>query len=380
MCLFLANIIYTPLPPLVRGEIKTIFGTEEAHNTMHMADALLSPAVGATFWAGTLGAIAYCSKKLKENPEDKLIPLMGVFGAFIFAAQMINFTIPGTGSSGHLGGGMILAIMLGPYAAFIVMASVLIVQALFFADGGLLALGCNIWNLGIYPCFIAYPLIYKPLTRNNPGNGRILFAALLSAIIGLQMGAFSIVIQTLLSGKSELPFGTFLLLMQPIHLGIGIVEGIVTASVISYVRTVRPELLESIPASRPLAAGVSLKKVLVTFVILAAITGGSLSWFASTFPDGLEWSIEKVFGKPELPEQADGISMALKKIQEKTAFLPDYGFKNKNHEGPKESNGESSWPAVETGTSVSGIIGSTIVLSLIFLIGFAIRVVRKNKT
>jgi len=83
---------------------------------MHMADALLSPAVGATFWAGTLGVISYCSKKLKENPDEKLIPLMGVLGAFIFAAQMINFTIPGTGSSGHLGGGIILAIILGPYA------------------------------------------------------------------------------------------------------------------------------------------------------------------------------------------------------------------------------------------------------------------------
>ncbi len=78
-----------------------------------------------------------------------MIPLMGVLGAFIFAAQMINFTIPGTGSSGHLGGGMILAILLGPHAAFLVMASVLTVQALFFADGGLLALGCNIWNLGV---------------------------------------------------------------------------------------------------------------------------------------------------------------------------------------------------------------------------------------
>jgi len=185
---------------------------------MHMADALLSPAVGAGFWAGTLGAIAYCSKKLKENMDEKLIPLMGVLGAFIFAVQMINFTIPATGSSGHLGGGMILTIILGPYAAFLVMASILTVQALFFADGGLLALGCNIWNLGIYPCFIAYPLIYKPLTRTNKSNGRILFAVLLSAVIGLQLGAFSVVIQTLLSGKSELPFGTFLLLMQPVHL------------------------------------------------------------------------------------------------------------------------------------------------------------------
>ena len=124
-----------------------------------MADALLSPAVGATMWAGSIAAIGYSSRKLKENIDHKTIPLMGVFGAFIFAAQMINFTIPGTGASGHFGGGMILAAILGHYAAFLVMASVLMVQALFFADGGLLALVCNIWNLGIYPCFLVYPLL-----------------------------------------------------------------------------------------------------------------------------------------------------------------------------------------------------------------------------
>ena len=102
---------------------------------MHMADALLSPAVGATFWAGTIGTVGYASKKLKEHLDDRKVPLMGVVGAFIFASQMINFTIPGTGSSGHIGGGMILAVLLGPHAALLVMASVLTVQALFFADG-----------------------------------------------------------------------------------------------------------------------------------------------------------------------------------------------------------------------------------------------------
>src|SRR5659263_555518 len=114
---------------------------------MHMADALLSPAVGGTFWAGTIGTIGYASKKLKEHLDDRKIPLMGVLGAFIFASQMINFTIPGTGSSGHLGGGMILAVLLGPHAAFLVMASVLTVQALFFADGGLLALGLSLIHI-----------------------------------------------------------------------------------------------------------------------------------------------------------------------------------------------------------------------------------------
>ncbi|NTW57669.1 MAG: cobalamin biosynthesis protein CbiM [Nitrospirae bacterium] len=343
---------------------------------MHMADALLSPAVGGTFWAGTLAVIGYASKKLKETIDDKMIPLMGVVGAFIFAAQMINFTIPGTGSSGHLGGGMILTILLGPYAAFLVMASVLTVQALFFADGGLLALGCNIWNLGIYPCFIAYPLIYKPLVGDGKSPKKILVAALVAGVIGLQMGAFSVMLQTLLSAKSELPFGTFVLLMQPIHLGIGIVEGFVTAGVINYVRSARPELLDSVINARPIDAGLSLKNVLISIAVLAVITGGALSWFASTHPDGLEWSIEKVFGKPELPEQGHGIAATLKGVQETTALLPDYNFKKETKEGVKKEEGPASWPNVEGGTSVAGIVGALLVLGFTLLIGFAIKAYR----
>jgi len=218
---------------------------------MHMADALLSPAVGATFWAGSFGTVAYCAKKLKESMDERMIPLMGVLGAFIFAAQMINFTIPGTGSSGHLGGGMILAVILSPHAAFIVMASVLTVQAFFFADGGLLALGCNIWNLGIYPCFIAYPLMYKPIVRSGSNPKRIVMASVIGAVAGLQLGSFSVVMETLLSGRSELHFGTFFLFMQPVHLAIGLVEGFVTAGVINFVRAVRPEILESSVFSMP---------------------------------------------------------------------------------------------------------------------------------
>src|SRR5512143_3473726 len=107
---------------------------------MHMVDALLSPAVGGAMGAVTAATVAYCSRQVRREADDRRVPLMGVLGAFLFAAQMINFSIPGTGSSGHLGGGLLLAILLGPHAAFLVMTSVLIVQALFFADGGLLAL------------------------------------------------------------------------------------------------------------------------------------------------------------------------------------------------------------------------------------------------
>ena len=342
---------------------------------MHMADALLSPAVGGAMWAGSLGTIIYCAKKLRDKMDDKMIPLMGILGAFIFAGQMINFTIPVTGSSGHIGGGMILTVLLGPYAAFIVIASVLVIQALFFADGGLLALGANIWNMGIYPAFIAYPLIYKSIVRKNSSNKAITIASVLSVVIGLQLGALSVVLETKSSGITELPFGTFLLLMQPIHLAIGLIEGFVTAGIVIYVRSLRPDIVENLEGVKTLSAGGSLKKVIIALGILAVITGGALSWFASTHPDGLEWSIEKIYGKPEIPDKADSIKEAIGKLQEKTAILPDYSFPAK--EGEEEKT--PSWPAVDTGTSFSGLLGGIMVLSLVILFGLGIRFMRKYR-
>lgn len=340
---------------------------------MHMADALLSPAVGGTMWAATAATIGYCSRKVKQDLDDSKIPLMGVLAAFIFAAQMINFTIPGTGSSGHLGGGMILAILLGPYAAFLAMASVLTVQSLFFADGGLLALGCNIFNLGIFPCFIAYPLIYKLVTGKNPTKKKIMLGAFFASVLGLQLGAFGVVLETVASGISELPFATFVWLMQPIHLGIGIIEGLVTATVVVFVWKARPEILEANSSSSSLA-GLSLKKVLVGLVVVTLITGGSLSWFSSAHPDGLEWAIQGVTGSEELAGPEHGVHAWLAAVQEKVAFLPDYGFKATAESSIEAAEGsEEAWPAVETGTSVAGLVGGALTLVLAAMIGLLLK-------
>lgn len=353
---------------------------------MHMADALLSPAVGGTMWAATAATIAYCSKKVREELNDKKVPLMGVLGAFIFAAQMINFTIPVTGSSGHLGGGMILSILLGPHAAFLVMASVLMVQALFFADGGLLALGCNIFNLGVFPAFIAYPLIYKKIIGNNPTQGRITVAAIVSAVAGLQLGAFGVVLQTSASGISSLPFSTFLLLMQPIHLGIGIVEGLVTATVLNFVYNARPEIILG-PQAAASVQGMSMRKIALVFVAASILCGGVVSWFASKNPDGLEWSIEKVTGKGEIEGEKTGIHGILDALQEKLSFLPDYSFKkpaDAKNDGPKTvetaashvaagPKGEKTEAGSKLGTSVAGLVGGTITLGVAFLIGLVLK-------
>jgi len=342
---------------------------------MHMADALLSPAVGGVMWAATAATTAYCSKKVREELDDQKIPLMGVLGAFIFAAQMINFTIPGTGSSGHLGGGMVLAILLGPYAAFLVMASVLAVQALFFADGGLLALGANIFNLGVFPCFVGYLLLYKPLVGKNPSPGRITLAAVVAGVVSLQLGAFGVVLQTLFSGISELPFSAFVLLMQPIHLGIGVVEGLVTAAVVNFVWQAQPEILARAAVHQPLT-GVSVRKVLAGLAVTALVIGAGLSWFASANPDGLEWSTAKVSGKEEL-ESAEALHEVLGELQEKTAILPGYGFQASAEPQPRGAapaqEPAAAWPAVDPGTSLSGVVGGVLTLLVAIGIGWLLR-------
>lgn len=341
-----------------------------------MADALISPTVGGVAWAATAGLIAYSSKKVKEELDDHKVPLMGVLGAFIFAAQMINFTIPATGSSGHLGGGMILAILLGPYAAFLVMASVLTVQALFFADGGLLALGCNIFNLGFFPCFVAYPLIFKPIVKEHATQGRILIGSVVSALIGLQLGAFGVVIETVSSGISELPFGTFVLLMQPIHLAIGIVEGLITAAVVGFVWKARPEIF--ITQSNPQGGRSSMRTVLIGLAAFAVLCGGALSWFASANPDGLEWAMFKTSGSEELESPEHGIHESLAHIQEKTAFLPDYGFKSQAGESEAAEESHTPWPAVDAGTSVAGLVGGILTLLIAAMIGLGLKRHIKN--
>lgn len=343
---------------------------------MHMADALISPAVGGVMWAATAGLIGYCAKKVHDEADEKKIPLMGVTGAFIFAAQMINFTIPATGSSGHLGGGMILAILLGPHAAFLTIASVLIIQALFFADGGLLALGCNIFNLGFFPAFIAYPFIYKLIAGTRQSRVRIITGSILAAVVGLQLGALGVVFETVLSGISRLPFIKFILFMLPIHLGIGIVEGIATAGVVLFVWQARPEILNAARERKPLGA-VPVKRVLVALGAFAVVTGGIFSWFASTHPDGLEWSMFKTAGVEELESPEHGVHSSLAKIQEKTSIMPDYSpKKNETETAPSSNETPASWPGVDTGTSLAGIVGGLFTLLLAVGIGF---IVRKRK-
>jgi len=319
---------------------------------MHMADALLSPAVGGTLWAATAATIAWCARSLRQELADLKIPLMGVLGAFVFAAQMINFTIPGTGSSGHLGGGLLLAILLGPCAGYITLASILTVQALFFADGGLLALGGNIFNLGVFTCFVAYPLIYRPLAGRNPTRMRIGLATLLAAVVGLQLGSFGVVLQTSLSGLAELKLISFALLMQPIHLAIGLVEGLVTAAVVLYLQRISPEVL----AAQPL--DVRLGRVVPVLLLATLLMAGGFSYYASENPDGLEWSLGAVTSEGAGTRTTSDLHHGLSEVQRDTALLPDYAL-------PGDDSGKS--------VGLAGALGSLVTLLVVWFLGRLLR-------
>lgn len=346
---------------------------------MHMADALLSPVIGATLWAASASTLAWSSKRLRGDARDHLVPLMGVLGAFVFAAQMINFTIPATGSSGHIGGGLLLSILLGSPAAFIVIASVLMVQALFFADGGLLALGANIFNLGIFPCFVAYPLIYRPLLKAagpSPSRNRLVLITVLATVIGLQLGALGVVIETRLSGISSLPLSAFLLLMQPIHLAIGLVEGLATATIVAFIYGSRPDMIEiGCPATVRTTTGFPTR-IVAMFAVLALAIGGMFSWFASSHPDGLEWSIEKVTGSPEVETKGD-LHQTLARLQQRIAPMPDYQFAQPEQAAAdaiaSEAGTEEAWPAVDAGTSTAGVLGGLGTLILVMAVGLVLR-------
>ncbi len=350
---------------------------------MHMADALLAPAVAATMYVSSGTTACISVKKLTEDENTQKLPTMAVASALVFAGQMINYTIPGTGSSGHMCGGMLLSALLGPQAGFLSMICVLAIQCLFFADGGLMALGANIWNMAFYGCFAGYYLIWRPIMRSPVFGGmgakkgqraRIILASIIGCIITLQMGAFSVVLETTLSGITELPFGAFCSLMLPIHLAIGLVEGLITAAVLTFVYETRPELIRGVDLSdeKAYSGKKSLATVIICLAIAAALVGGIFSHFASGNPDGLEWAL---FGNEEAGYSANmgldeenfgvssGVSEAAGAIQEKLSFLPDYAF------------ADSESPM---GTTVSGLVGSAMVAALALAICTAGHFFRKK--
>lgn len=322
---------------------------------MHMADALVSPAIAGVTGIISGALVVVAVKKMRNSQTENIVPLMGVMGAFIFAAQMINFSIPGTGSSGHIIGGILLAALLGPWAGFITLTSVLIIQCLIFADGGLMALGCNIFNMAACACLVAYPLIYKPLMKYPASFGKILGISILTCVAGLELGALAVTVETEASGITALPMIQFLLFMLPIHLAIGIGEGMATASILYFIQKYKPELLFPMRQSETAVTDFHrYKRAILTFAVLALLIGGAFSWVASSNPDGLEWSVFHLTGNTETAVMSgSGAYEITRNIQETTALMPDYN------------------------TTFAGIIGGVIVVLVIWALSVLLQYKKK---
>jgi cobalt/nickel transport system permease protein len=332
---------------------------------MHMANELLTPGVALVFIVFAAVALAFASWRTRQRFDPAMVPLMGVMGAFVFAAQMINFPIlPGT--SGHMGGGVLLAIILGPHAATLVMASILIVQCLIFQDGGLLALGTNILNLGIVPCYLGYA-IFISVAGRRPGAGRLYLAVFTATMVGMMAGAALVPVEVTLSGVAAVPFTRFLLVMVGLHLLVAAGEAIITFLVVGYLAKVRPQSLGPI-AERlaPAGAGLGPRAVTASLFVAALLLGGVVSLLASSAPDALE-SVTSPEGEPgqSLVDESthDETIARTSQWQEKSAPLPDYQF-----------GGAGEY----LGTTISGVVGTLVTLLVVWLIGRALRRPRRD--
>jgi len=206
---------------------------------MHIPDGFLAGRVWGPLWIFGVGGIWCCLRQVGRSLGERAVPLMGVMAAFIFAAQMLNFPVAG-GTSGHLLGGVLAAVPLGPWAGGVVISIVLVVQCLIFQDGGLTALGANIVNMSLIGSVLGYG-IYAVVRGESSERGRILAAIAVAAWCSVVLASAACACELALSGTS--PLRVALPAMAAVHALIGIGEAIITCLVISFVLKVRPDLL-----------------------------------------------------------------------------------------------------------------------------------------
>ena len=209
---------------------------------MHIPDGFIGPGTSAVTGVAAVGALAACVRKAGVDLDEKRAPLAGLAAAFIFAAQMLNFPVA-AGTSGHLLGGVLAAVLVGPWAGALCVSVVLIVQALMFADGGLSALGLNIMNMAVIGSLAGYAVflaVRGVLPRNRKS---VVLAAGLAAGLAPNLAALGFMVEYVFGGNGAASFGTVLAAMLGVHTLIGIGEGIITAMAVSSVLAVRPDLV-----------------------------------------------------------------------------------------------------------------------------------------
>jgi cobalt/nickel transport system permease protein len=291
---------------------------------MHIPDGFLSLAISLLLWALTIVLLAIAVRRSGDELGERQIPLMGVMAAFIFAAQLINFPVAG-GTSGHLLGGALAAITLGPWPAMLVMASVIGVQGLLFQDGGLVVMGANIFNMGLLTALTGYGLYRGVLGRSR--GIRLAMA-----------GALTTALQLWLSGTASLSI--VVPAMLGVHALIGIGEALITVAALAFILRTRPDLLEANADAARGSRGWVLGGIAVAVVVVL------LAPLASTSPDGLE----RVAGDLGFLNRGQAASYGL---------IPDYTI--------------PFLGATPTSTIVAGLVGIVVVGGLMFGVSRALR-------
>lgn len=295
---------------------------------LHIPDGFLSALISILLWLVSIVVVGYALRRVGQDLGERQVPLMGVLAAGIFTGQMLNFAVAG-GTSGHLMGAAIATILMGPWAAILIMTSVVSIQALIFQDGGLVVLGANIFNMAIVGVAVAYMAYRTVLRIAGKGKRGILIAGFTAAWLSIEIASLSVAVQLVFSGTS--PARLAIPAMAGIHALIGIGEGLITFGALAFLLSARPDLIES-DASR-IAGG----KMVWVFGLLAALILAIISPLASTRPDGLEW----------VAMQTGVIERAKAPLFE---IIPDYLYPGITNE--------------YLATIVAGILGTVIVLGV----------------
>jgi cobalt/nickel transport system permease protein len=250
---------------------------------MHIPDGFLSAPVAIVLWIVSLVVIGYALKRVNHDLGERQVPLMGVLAACIFAGQMLNFAVTG-GTSGHLVGAAIATILLGPWAAIVVLTCVVGVQALIFQDGGLLALGANIFNMAVVGVTVSY-FTYRTAQKLAGGRSWGVFAGGFAAgWLSVFIAALACALQLAVSGTS--PANLAVPAMGGIHALIGIGEGLITVGALAFLRATRRDLVLNAGGQAAQPAG---GRAVWGAGLLIALALAVASPLASTHPDGLEW-------------------------------------------------------------------------------------------
>jgi cobalt/nickel transport system permease protein len=320
---------------------------------MHIPDAVLSPAVAATTGVLGVGGLMTCLWKLRGELGERTPVLMGTMSAFVFAAQMVNFPLFPLPVSGHLLGGVLSAVLLGPWAGAVVIAAVLIVQCLLFGDGGVTALGANFLNMGLVGAIGGYA-IYNPIRRVIGGRSGVLIGAMLAAWFSVILASGTFAFELAASvGWSN--FFNVLGWMALVHTGIGLGEALITGMVLRFVLLARPDLIDEGQPSRDSSAR-RLGQVAIGGLGIAVAVALFLAPFASEYDDGLEW----VGGKLGFLKEGTPVL---------SAPIPDYQLPLPGIQH------------VKVATAIAGLVGTLVVFGVSCgLAGIFSRVTPKSQT